>query len=130
MARYRYKAVDTGGEVATGELEAANEGEIVDRLRDQGLMPMHIAPAVGTAGGASPVRGGPRTRTSIFTPKHVTSNQLIAVTRDLATLLNAGLPLDRALEMMIGLAFATTCAAARRSLRRWMHAATCSRAST
>jgi general secretion pathway protein F len=104
MARYRYKAVDAGGEVATGELEAANEGEIVDRLRDQGLMPMQIAPAVGAAGGTQPSRAGARARTSLFTPKHVTSNQLIALTRDLATLLNAGLPLDRALEMMIGLA--------------------------
>src|SRR5918993_3914428 len=104
MARYRYKAVNTGGEVATGEIEAANEGEIVDRLRDQGLMPMQIAPAVGAAGGATPARGGVRTRTSLFTPKYVTNNQLIALTRDLATLLNAGLPLDRALEMLIGLA--------------------------
>ncbi len=47
MPVYRYKAVDTAGDVATGELEAANESEIVDRLRDQGMMPMQVAPAVG-----------------------------------------------------------------------------------
>jgi general secretion pathway protein F len=117
MARYRYKAVDAGGEVATGELEAANEGEIVDRLRDQGLMPMHIGPAVGAAGSASAARGDVRMRPSIFTPKHVTNNQLIAVTRDLATLLNAGLPLDRALEMMIGLAITPPVAAMLQGIR-------------
>ncbi len=106
MARYRYKAVDAGGEVATGELEAANEAEIVERLRDQGLMPMQIAPAVGGVSGAASQRDGARTRSSLFTPKRVTGNHLIALTRDLATLLSAGLTLDRALEMMIGLAIA------------------------
>ena len=45
------------GEVATGELDAANEAEIVDRLRDQGLMPMQVARA---AGGRPPARGAPR----------------------------------------------------------------------
>ena len=34
---------------SSGELEAANESEIVDRLRDQGLMPMQIAQALGAA---------------------------------------------------------------------------------
>ena len=105
MPLYHYKAVNAGGEVATGQLEAANESEIVDRLRDQGLMPMQIAPAVGdTVRG--PVRGAARRRRSLFEPKRVTNNLLIALTRDLATLLNAGLPLDRALEMLIGLAIA------------------------
>ena len=50
MAVYRYRAVNPAGEVAVGELDAANEAEIVDRLRDQGLMPMQIAFAAG--GGA------------------------------------------------------------------------------
>jgi general secretion pathway protein F len=117
MARYRYKAVNTGGEVATGELEAANEGEIVDRLRDQGLMPMQIAPAVGSGTGAAASRAGVKVRTSMFTPKHVTNNQLIALTRDLATLLNAGLTLDRALEMLIGLAVTPPVAALLQGVR-------------
>ena len=42
MAVYRYRAVNPAGEVAVGELDAANEAEIVDRLRDQGMMPMQI----------------------------------------------------------------------------------------
>ena len=45
MPVFRYKAVNTAGDVAVGELEAANESEIVDRLRDQGMMPMQVAPA-------------------------------------------------------------------------------------
>lgn len=101
MPLYRYKAVTAAGEVATGELDAAHEAEIVDRLRDQGLMPMQVGVASGA--GAAPVRGA-RARRALFQPKTVTRDQLIGLTRELATLLNAGLPLDRALEMLIGLA--------------------------
>ena len=50
MPLYRYRAVSPAGDVSTGELEAANESEIVDRLRDQGLMPMQIARRAGSAG--------------------------------------------------------------------------------
>ena len=32
MPVFRYKAVDTAGDVATGELEAANEAEIVEQM--------------------------------------------------------------------------------------------------
>ncbi len=105
MPVYRYRAVDAAGDVATGELEAANEAEIVDRLRDQGLMPMQVARATagGATAGAAAAPGG-RERRSWFVPKNVTRDQLMAITRELATLLKAGLPLDRALEIMIGLA--------------------------
>src|SRR6185436_15084533 len=102
---YRYRAVNPAGEVATGELDAANESEIVDRLRDQGLMPMQIAHATvggSAAASAAPARDGRRRR--LFEPKTVTRDQLLAITRELATLLRAGLTLDRALEILGGLA--------------------------
>jgi general secretion pathway protein F len=104
MALYRYKAVSAGGEVATGELDAANEAEIADRLRDQGLMPMQIAPAAGGPAGAAAPRAGGAVRRSLFAPRYVTRDQLIGITRELATLITAGLTLDRALEMLISLA--------------------------
>jgi general secretion pathway protein F len=105
MPVYRYRAVDAAGDVATGELEAANEAEIVDRLRDQGLMPMQVARATAGGGTAGVVAApGARERRAWFVPKNVTRDQLMAITRELATLLKAGLPLDRALEIMIGLA--------------------------
>jgi general secretion pathway protein F len=100
MPLYAYRAVSPAGEVATGELDAASETEIVDRLRDQGMMPVRIAPATGSAS-AAPAR---TERRSLFTPKRVTRDNLLAVTRELATLLRAGLPLDRALDILIGLA--------------------------
>jgi general secretion pathway protein F len=105
MPVYRYRAVNPAGEVAIGELDAANESEIVDRLRDQGLMPMQIAHATGVslaASGAPTAKAAPRRRW--FESKTVTRDQVLIVTRELATLLRAGLPLDRALEILIGLA--------------------------
>jgi general secretion pathway protein F len=101
MPRYSYRAVTPGGDVSSGELEAANESEIVERLRDQGLLPMQIAQALGVATGpraARPVRAG------WFAPRRVTRDNVLGITRELATLLRAGLPLDRALELLISLA--------------------------
>jgi len=102
MPLYRYRAVSPAGEVTTGELDAPNESDIVDRLRDQGLMPTQIvASAGGAVASAAAGARGPRRR--MFAAKHVTRDQLLAITRELATLLRAGLPLDRALEILIGL---------------------------
>jgi len=101
MALYKYRAVNAAGDVAAGELEAANESEIVDRLRDQGLMPMRVEAAVaGRIAGVAPTRK----RRRLFAPRRVTRDNLLSITRELATLLRAGLPLDRALEVLIDLA--------------------------
>ncbi len=101
MPVFRYKAVNASGDVAVGELEAVSETEIVDRLRDQGLLPMQVARAVAGAAETGPARPA---RRAWFVPKRVTRDHLLALTRELATLLRAGLPLDRALEILIGLA--------------------------
>jgi general secretion pathway protein F len=101
MPVYRYRAVNASGDVAAGELDAANEAEIVDRLRDQGMMPMQV---VAAAGDRSTAGSRPALRRSLFTPRRVKRDHVLAVTRELATLLRAGLPLDRALEILIGLA--------------------------
>jgi general secretion pathway protein F len=102
MPLFRYRAVSPAGEVSTGEFDAPNESDLVDRLRDQGLMPTQI---VASAGGAAVTAAGARgPRRRMFAAKHVTRDQLLAITRELATLLRAGLPLDRALEILIGLA--------------------------
>jgi general secretion pathway protein F len=103
MALYRYKAVNAAGDVAAGELDAANEAEIVDRLRDQGLMPMRVEAALGARSASSPAAASPR-KPGWFAPRTVTRDNVLALTRELATLLRAGLPLDRALEVLIGLA--------------------------
>src|SRR6266568_5887475 len=114
MPVYRYKAVNNVGEVAAGELDAANESEIVERLRDQGLMPMQVVAATGerSAGAPRPIQ-----RRSRFASRRVTRDNVLAFTRELATLLGAGLPLDRALEILIGLAISAPVAMLLQSIR-------------
>jgi len=101
--------------VSSGELEAANESEIVDRLRDQGLLPMQIAESLG--GAASSSQAVRPARQSLFAPKRVTRDNVLALTRDLATLLRAGLTLDRALELLISLATSQPVAAMLQGVR-------------
>jgi general secretion pathway protein F len=104
MPVFSYKALDAAGDVAMGELEAANESEIVERLRDQGMLPMQVAQASGASAAASSLRAESAPRPRLFASKKVTRDQLLAMTRELSTLLQAGLPLDRALEILIALA--------------------------
>ena len=115
MPLYAYRAVSAAGEVSNGELDAANEAEIVDRLRDQGMMPVRIAPATGA--GAAPAAGGKAARSGWFTPRRVTRDHVLALTRELATLLRAGLPLDRALQILIELAPTPAVAALMQAVR-------------
>jgi len=114
MPIYRYKAVNAAGDLAAGELDAANESEIVDRLRDQGLMPMQVVAAAGDRLAATTSAAK---RRSLFAPRRVTRDNVLALTRELATLLRAGLPLDRALEILISLASAPPVAALLQTIR-------------
>ena len=54
--------------------------------------------------GRGAASNGTGPRSGLFTPRTVTRDHLLALTRELATLLRAGLPLDRALEVLIILA--------------------------
>lgn len=102
MPLYSYRAVSAAGDVSSGELDAANEAEIVDRLRDQGLLPMQIAQSLGRAATGEPTARP--ARQSWFSPRRVTRENVLGITRELATLLRAGLTLDRSLELLISLA--------------------------
>ena len=65
---------------------------------------MQVARATGAGVASAGARAEPSSRRRWFASKTVTRDQLLSITRELATLLQAGLPLDRALEILIGLA--------------------------
>lgn len=93
MARYRFKAATTAGEVVEGELEGNDRGAVVERLRRQGHLPIRVEPLVGIGAervGLHPLARGQR----------LPSREVALMTRELATLLKAGLPLDRALALL------------------------------
>jgi general secretion pathway protein F len=95
---FQYKAVTPAGEVKEGVLEASNDAIAISRVRDMGFIPIRAVEA-GTARTAGAEGRGP-----MFSRKGVTTNDLTVITRELATLLQAGLPLDRSVEIMISLA--------------------------
>ena len=99
MAFFQYKAVTPAGEVQEGVLEASSSQAAVARLQEMGFIPIRAEEA-GGAKAASTQTSKP----SLFSRKGVSQQDIGVVTRELATLLKAGLPLDRSFEILINLA--------------------------
>jgi general secretion pathway protein F len=97
MPRFLYKAVSPDGETVEGEFEAANRQAVIDRLHAQGHVPIR-AEVRAEAG------GGRRALPRLLRPRRVTRKDLVLLTRELSTLLEAGLPLDRGLGIIAELA--------------------------
>ncbi|WP_420383911.1 type II secretion system F family protein [Novosphingobium sp.] len=86
---FRYRAVRPDGSQVSGEIEASDKGDAITRIRRTGATPIDLrALAAGTAKPAGKTRRQPR----------AISRALIG---ELAVLLGAGLPLDRALALAI-----------------------------
>src|SRR5690554_1768686 len=76
-------------------MDAGSEAEVAQRLQEQGHLPVEARPA-GEGGGARDWRG-------LLRPKPFAGQRLVQFTQQLATLLNAGQPLDRALTILLDL---------------------------
>jgi general secretion pathway protein F len=94
---FQYKAVTPAGEVKEGVLEASSDAVAIARVRDMGFIPIRAL----EAGTGKATEGE---RRPLFQKKGIGTNDITILTRELATLLKAGLPLDRSVEIMISLA--------------------------
>lgn len=95
MPRYRYEAVDASGEVLRDEMEAPSQEAVIAQLRDGGLLPLSVAEAKG--GFLRSALGQP-----LFSKRRALSRKAVTlITQQLASLLSAGMPLDRALTILI-----------------------------
>ncbi|MGE0357076.1 MAG: type II secretion system F family protein [Burkholderiales bacterium] len=99
MPVFQYKAVTPAGEVLEGAMDAPTHKGVIERLRDMGYTPLRAVEAGGLEVAAA--RRGPSP--GLFT-RGVTQDEVGVLTREIATLLKAGLPLDRSLEILVGLA--------------------------
>lgn len=90
MPRFRYRAMQADGSMTTGHVDAAHADAATQSLRRAGVRPVEIAPDEPASGAAS------RPRTSAAA--RAAARTLIA---ELAVLLRAGLPLDRAMGLAI-----------------------------
>ncbi|RDD63060.1 type II secretion system F family protein [Ferruginivarius sediminum] len=95
MPRFSYRAVDSAGDIISGEMEVADRRALVQHLRKQGYMPLQAEPREG---GARKGARKTKTRGRRGGDGRMDGEALVLFTRELATLLGAGLPLDRALS--------------------------------
>ena len=112
MPKYQYIALDAKGDERTGLLDAPNENGAIALIREQGMFPTSITPAVpggGKAAKKSKKGGVPKQagqgglQMEIKMPsfmQRVKSKQLTIFTRQMATLIDAGLPLVRSLHVL------------------------------
>ena len=93
MASFFYKAVRMDGEALEGQMEAADEAAVIRQLQQEGLIPLSTRRAGGV-------------RDQLFSQRrrqNLTAKEIGGLTRELSTLLEAGLTLDRSLQILIEL---------------------------
>ena len=114
MPRFNYIALDARGQESTGLMEAGSSNEVIGQLRQSGFFPTSVyEEGKGGSDGAAAKSGAksatkvarvsrPRAKMNItlFQRKKVKSKLLMIFTRQLATLIDAGLPLLRGLNVL------------------------------
>ena len=84
-----FRAVASDGKVRTGSLTGDDDKVIARELRKQGLTPIYV--------GVAPKSGAFELKLPVFRPGR--RRDVLFFTQELSTLLNAGVPLDRALSI-------------------------------
>lgn len=92
MTRFFYKAVKQDGELVEGELKAADEAAVVRQLQGEGLIPIETRTTKSLMAKFGRVR-----------KRQLSQQEIGILTRELATLLEAGMTLDRSLQILIDL---------------------------
>jgi general secretion pathway protein F len=115
MALFAFQAVRSSGEAVNAQIDAMTQAEAIERVREQGLILVSIGPA--TAANLAAQAKSPSFFGQLLRPRKVKREQIIAFTRDLANLISAGLPLDRAFELLTSLAESPPLAAMMQDLR-------------
>jgi type IV pilus assembly protein PilC len=98
MALFVYEAVDSQGNEVGGEVEAATEKEANDKIRALNQHPMRIFPKSGAVALGVPSAAPARRAALRF--GRVGAKKLTQFTRQFATLLDAGLPIVRSLDIL------------------------------
>lgn len=91
MTKFAYRAVASGGALVEGEVTAETREAAIARIRAGGAIPVQVtARLAGRASGA----------TGLFRRRRAGPRDVMVFVRQLALMLRAGTPLDRALEIV------------------------------
>ena len=95
MPLFRYKALSSAGENLIGQMEATSSDEVIARLQEQGHLPIEAQRSDNFSEQGSLF--------SVFQKSEMSGAQVLQFTQQLATLLGAGQPLDKALGVLLEL---------------------------
>ena len=110
MPRFEYKAIDSNGKEVTSFIEAANTQEAISRIKEKGYYVLNLEKTETETYEVAPVeeKSSPPKRRGLN--KEITipflgigtvkAQDLAVFTRQLATMINAGLPLVRSLNVL------------------------------
>ncbi|HVV96939.1 MAG TPA: type II secretion system inner membrane protein GspF [Rhodanobacteraceae bacterium] len=95
MTLFYYKAVTPSGETLEGQMDVGTHDEAIGKLQDAGNIPLEVREAdSGDSAGLF---------AALFKRATLREAQVVQFTQQLATLLGAGQPLDRALQILLDL---------------------------
>lgn len=110
MPSFSFVALDSQGQQVSSTIEAASQSEAVTMLRSQGLFPTNVQEQLRSAKAvksAAPLKKGKKPASKeikinipFLEKKTIKSKTLMIFTRQLATLIDAGLPLLRGLTVL------------------------------
>ena len=111
MAQFQYSAMDTSGKPVTGTIDASQMQEAIAKLKEMGYFVTNLAPAktvtVSQKTKAKPQAAAPAAKKAkkkgqgiSFGSAKIKPKELSIITRQLATLIGAGLPLLRSLRVL------------------------------
>ena len=95
MPNYFYKAVTRDGITVSNYSDAQDESALIDKLQQDGYIPIEVVPAKS--------KSFAWLRSNKSTKDRLSSNEVAMFTRELATLTEASLPLDRSLTLLMDL---------------------------
>ena len=110
MPQFQYKAIQTDGSFIEGQIEALGRQEAFRQMEGRGLRPVSLAEkqgakaraAKGSPSKAEPAaNGAPATAFSLGNSQKISPRMLENFTRLLSSLLAAGVPLSRALVILV-----------------------------
>ena len=109
MPKFRYVAMDSQGTEKEGVVDAENQSQAIAKIRSQDMFPTRVAELGGggkaAASGTSAAATGKGMQMELkmpsFMAKRVKPKELMVFTRQLATLVEAGLPLLRGLRILL-----------------------------
>ncbi|HEX9046368.1 MAG TPA: type II secretion system F family protein [Verrucomicrobiae bacterium] len=101
MSNYAFEAIDASGALSSGTLEVTDQMEALRRIREMGLFPTNVRPATVRPSRLRIVRRHKTISVPRWLPGQRVKPMAIAVfTRQLATLVDVGIPLLRGLRLL------------------------------